>query len=149
MKILIPVDGTPECEMAVPTARQMAGALDAEIYLVRVVEVLDAFSPVRFDPGILRMMEDAARYLHDLASRFELPADRTRRVVGRGDDAAKEIVTIAELKDIDLIIMASRHKGWLRRLARGCIYCDVLDSDACPVLCVPEPAQETAVDVAQ
>lgn len=149
MRILIPVDGTPECETPIPMAQQLASELDAEIYLVRVVEVLDAFSSLRFDPDILRMMEDAARYLRDLASRFELPADRTRRLVGRGDDPAKEIITIAEAKGIDLIFMASRHKGWLQRLARGCVYCDVLDSEAYPVMGVPLAARGAAVDIAQ
>jgi nucleotide-binding universal stress UspA family protein len=149
MRILIPVDGTDECESPIPVAEQLANALDAEIYLVRVVEVMDAFSPLRFDPDILQMMEDAARYLSALVSRFELPKDRTKCLVGRGDDAAKEIITIAEVKGIDLIIMGSRHKGWLQRLARGCVYCDVLDSEACPVLCLPAPAQGSAVDIAQ
>lgn len=149
MRVLIPVDGTPECETPIPMAQQLASELDAEIYLVRVVEVMDAFSSLRFDPDILRMMEDAARYLRDLAARFELPADRTRRLVGRGEDAAKEIITIAEAKGIDLIFMASRHKGWLQRLARGCVYCDVLDSEAYPVMGVPLPAHGAPVDTAQ
>jgi nucleotide-binding universal stress UspA family protein len=149
MRILVPVDGTPECEAPIPVAEQLANALDAEIYLVRVVEVMDAFSPLRFDPDILQMMEDAARYLGDVVSRFKLPADRTRRIVGRGDDAAKEIITIAEVKGIDLIIMGSRHKTWLQRLARGCVYCDVLDSEACPMLGVPALAQGAAIDIAQ
>ena len=149
MRILIPVDGTPECETPIPMAQQLASELDAEIYLVRVVEVLDAFSSLRFDPDILRMMEDAARYLRELVSRFELPADRTRRLVGRGDDAAKEIITIAEAKGIDLIIMASHCKGRLQRLAQGSVYQGVLGSRVCPVLGVPLPAHGAGVDTAQ
>ena len=141
MRILIPVDGTPECETAIPKAQQMAGALEAEIYLVRVVEVGDDISPVRFDSEAFRVMQEAERYLGELASRFKLPAERTRRIVGRGHDTAKEIITIAQGKGIDLIVMATHCKGLLQRLTRGSVYHGVLRSQACPVLSVPLPAQ--------
>jgi nucleotide-binding universal stress UspA family protein len=140
MKILIPVDGTPECETAIPKAQQMAGGLDAEIYLVRVVEVADAISPVRYDSDTFRIMQEAERYLGELAARFKLPADRTRRIVGRGDDTAKEIITIVQGKAIDLIVMATHCKGLLQRLTRGSVYHGVLRSQACPVLSIPLPA---------
>lgn len=136
MRILIPVDGRPECEMAIPLAQQLARGLDAETYLVRVVEVMDAFSPLRFEPDILRMGDDAARYLDDLVSRYKLAADRTRRVVSRSDNAAKEIITIARENSIDLIIMTSHCKGWLRRLTRGSVCGEVVRSRVCTVLSV-------------
>jgi nucleotide-binding universal stress UspA family protein len=141
MKMLIPVDGTPECEMAIPTAQQMAGALDAEIYLVQVVEVGDAISPVRFDSEAFRVMQEAEKYLGELASRFKLPAERTHRIVGRGHDTAKEIITIAQGKDVDLIVMATHCKGLVQQLARGSVYQGVLRSKACPVLSIPLPSQ--------
>ena len=139
MRILIPVDGRPECEMPIPIAQQLASAADAEIYLVRVVEVIDAFSPLRLDLDILRMMADAARYLRELTSRFELPADRTRCLVGRSDNAAKEIITVAQKNDIDLILMSSHCKGWLRQLTRGSVCSQVVRSRVCPVLSMPLP----------
>ncbi|MGB6836359.1 MAG: universal stress protein [Dehalococcoidia bacterium] len=141
MRILIPVDGTSECETAIPTAQQMASALDAEIYLVRVVEAGDAISPVRFDSEAFRVMQEAERYLGELASRFKLSAERTRRIVGRGQDTSKEIISIAQGKGIDLIVMATHCKGLLERLTRGSVYHGVLRSQACPVLGVPLPAQ--------
>lgn len=137
MKILIPVDGSEECEASIPVAQKLANAVDAHIYLLRVVEVRDAFSPVRFDPDTLRMMEDAAKYLSGLVSRFELPKGRTTYLVGRSDDAAKEIIGMVEREGIDLIIMASHCKGVLQQLTRGSVYYGVLTSKACPVLGVP------------
>jgi nucleotide-binding universal stress UspA family protein len=137
MRILVPVNGTPECEASIPRAQQLASARDAELHLVRVVVWIDAFSGLRFDPDILQMMDDAARYLDELVSRFKLPADRTRCLVSWSDNAAKEIISIAEKQSIDLAIMSCRRKSWLRYLARGCVYCDVVRSHTCPVLCVP------------
>ena len=127
----------------------MASAVDAEIYLVRVVVWIDAFSGLRFDPDILRIIDGAKRYLAELESRFELPADRTVPIVPYGDNAAKEIITVVENEGIDLIIMASRCKDWLQRLAQGSVYCDVVHSRVCPVCACPYPAAGAAVDVAQ
>ena len=137
MRILVPVDGTPQSERSIPLAQRLASEVNGEIYLVRVVVWIDAFSGLRVDPDILQMMNDAARYLSKLASRFELPADRVRPLVSWSANAAKEIIAIAENEDIDLIIMSCRRKGWLRWLMRGCVYCDVVRSHVCPVMCVP------------
>jgi len=142
MRILVPINGTPECETSIPLAQQLADAPDAEIYLVRVVVWIDAFSGLRVDPDILQAMNDAARYLADVASRFKLPADRTRCLVSWSANAAKEIISIAEKEGIDLTIMSCRRKSWLRYLMRGCVYCDVVRSHSCPVLCVPPAGAE-------
>jgi nucleotide-binding universal stress UspA family protein len=137
MRILIPVDGTPECEASIPLAQKLASVLDSQVYLARVVEVRNALSPVRFDPDTVRKMEDAERYLGELASRFELAPDRTRRLVIQSDDAAKEIISIAEREGVDLIIMASHCRGLMQRLTQSSVYQGVLSAKVCPVLSVP------------
>ena len=144
MRILVPVKGTPESEMSIPLARQLSSELDGEIYLVRVVVWLDAFGPTRFDPDILQAMNDAARYLTDVVSRFDLPTDRTHPLVSWSANAAKEIIATAEKESIDLIIMSCRRKSWLRYLMRGCVYCDVVRSHVSPVLCVPPAGAEAS-----
>ncbi|UCH87619.1 MAG: universal stress protein [Dehalococcoidia bacterium] len=127
----------------------MSTELDAEIYLARVVVWIEAFSGLRFDPDILRMMEDAKRYLGELASRFDLPVDRTVPIVRYGDNTAKQIITVAEDEDIDLIIMGGRCKSWLQRLAKGSVYWGVVRSRVCPVCVVPFPERKPAGDIAQ
>jgi nucleotide-binding universal stress UspA family protein len=127
----------------------LARELDAEIFLARVVVVIDAFSGLRFDPDILRMIEDSKRYLVELASRFELPADRTVPLVKYGDNAARELIGIAEDEGIDLIMMANRCKDWLQRLARGSVCWDVVNSRLSPVCVCAYLERGRAVDVAQ
>jgi nucleotide-binding universal stress UspA family protein len=144
MRILIPLDGTPECERPMPLAQQLASAMAAEVYLLRVVEVKGGLSPLRSDPDMAGMMNDAASYLSDLACRFELPADRTHRVVREALNAATEITTFAEIEGIDLIIMASHRRGWLGRLTQGSVCGQVVRSRVCPVLCVPLPAAQAS-----
>jgi nucleotide-binding universal stress UspA family protein len=125
----------------------LAGELDAEIFLARVVVVIDAFSGLRFDPDILRMIDDAKRYLAELESRFEMPMDRTVPIVPYGDNAAKELITIAEKEGIDLIMMASHCKDGLQRLTQGSVYWDVVRSRLCPVCACPCPELGPAADV--
>jgi nucleotide-binding universal stress UspA family protein len=139
MRILVPVDDKPECQNPISLARQLGSAVDAEICLLHVVEVIATFSTVSSESTILRMMDDAAKYLAELESRFELPADRTRHLVRRSDDVAKEIITVAEKEDIDLVIMTSHRRNWLQRLAQVSVYNEVIRSRVCPVLCVPLP----------
>ena len=144
MRILIPLDGTPECEVSIPLAQQLAIGLDAEICLLRVIEVPGGFSALRSGHDIARMMDDAAGYLSELTSRFELPEDRTRRVVREALNAATEIITLAEIEGIDLIIMTSHCRNWLGRLTRGSICSGVIRSRVCPVLCVPVPGAQVS-----
>jgi nucleotide-binding universal stress UspA family protein len=148
MRILVPLDGTSESESSVRVAKRLADGIDSEIYLLHVVEVVDAFSPLRYDPDIVGMMERAGTYLSELASRHELPPDRTRRLVELSDNVAKQIGIVAESTAIDLIIMAAHRKSWLRRLAQGSVYRQVLASDVCPVLGIPLPMRTPADEAA-
>jgi nucleotide-binding universal stress UspA family protein len=88
------------------------------------------------------MMDDAMGYLSELTSRFELPEDRTRRVVREALNAATEISTFAEIEGMDLIIMASHCRGWLGRLTQGSVCSEVIRSKVCPVLSVPLPTSQ-------
>jgi len=114
-----------------------------------VVVWIEAFSGLRFDPDILRMIQHAKKYLGQLASRNELPADRTVPIVRHGDNATKEIIAVAEEEGIDLIIMASRCKSWLRRLAQGSVHWGLVRSQVCPICVCPSPARRPPVDIAQ
>jgi hypothetical protein len=52
-------------------------------------------------------MEEARAYLEELAIRHELPADRTQCLVGRSENAAKEIIATAQANGVGLILMSS------------------------------------------
>jgi nucleotide-binding universal stress UspA family protein len=144
MRILVPLDGTPESETAIPVARRLASVDDSAIYVLRVVEVMDGFSPLRFDPDIVAMMEEAGTYVGELVFDHALPTDRTLGLVEWGDDAGEQIISMARRHEIDLIVMTSRRKGWLRRLTRGSVYRQVAESQVCPVLGVPVSERKPA-----
>jgi nucleotide-binding universal stress UspA family protein len=146
MRILIAVDGSAECEVSLPLAARLVGALNADAYLVQVI---DGFASTKghvhhepeweggIEAEVLAIMKKARDYLDELVSRYELPADRTRCLVGRNENTAKEITTIAENNGIDLIVIASHCRGWVRQLTQGSVCSEVVRSKVCPVLCVP------------
>ena len=84
-------------------------------------------------------MKKASTYLEELVSRYDLPVERTRRLVARSDHPAEEIARIAQENGIDLIVVASGCGGWLERLAQEGVCHGVLGCEVCPVLSVPQP----------
>lgn len=151
MRILAAVDGSREGEAALPVAARIVDAMNADIYLL---QALGGFATtkghVHHEPEwtggigaeVLAIMKKARTYLDELVSRYELPADRTRCLVGRNENTAKEIITIARNNGIDLIVMSSHCRGWLGELAQGSVCSDVVQSRVCPVLCVPLPRRQ-------
>ncbi len=136
VRILAPVDGTPEGEAVVPVAMKLMELYGGELMLVRLVEAIDAFGPYERS-DIVRMVEENRTYLHDLVQRWELPAEQTQCLVNHTDNAAKEIIHIAKASEASVIVMVGhRKKGLLRRL-RGSVCDDVVRARVCPVVVVP------------
>jgi len=147
MRILIAVDGSAECEASLAVAARWVGVLNAHVYLLQVI---DGCASTRGDGnheprcecagGVeaeVLAMKKARTYLDELVSRYELPADWTRCLVGRSDNAADEIITIAQNNGIDLIAMSGRCRSWFGELAEGSVCSEVVRSTDCRVLCVP------------
>jgi nucleotide-binding universal stress UspA family protein len=144
MHIMVPVDGTPECEEAVPLAARLAEGFGADVYLVRVVEAIDAFSPLRPEPEIAEMVKHTRAYLHDLVYRWELPAEQTQCLVNHTDNVAKDLVELAKGHGIDLIVMATHGRKGLQRWAQGNVCDEIIRSKVCPVVVIPAAAVEEA-----
>ena len=145
MRILIAVDGSPQCEASLSVVARWVDVLNAHVYLLQVI---DDFASTRghgnHEPRCVGCVEaevlamkKARTYLDELVSRYELPADRTRCLVSRSDNAAKEIITIAQKNGIDLIAMSGHCRSWLGELIPGSVCSEVVTSRDCPVLCVP------------
>jgi nucleotide-binding universal stress UspA family protein len=146
MRILVALDGSTEGEVALPVAARVVDALNADVYLLQVLGgFATAKGHVHHEPEweggiqaeVMAMMKKARIYLDELVSRYELPGDRTRCLVGRSDNPAKEITTVAQNNGIDLIVMCSHCRSWLGELAQGSVCSEVVHSRVCPVLCVP------------
>lgn len=131
MRVLIAVDGSAECEVSLRGAGRWLSILNADVYLLQVIgglastngqEVSEQKRTCIAAPNVLVMMRNARAYLDELVSRYELPADRTRSLVSWSDNAAEEIISIAQTNGVDLIVMCSPTVGAGSRSRPGAAY---------------------------
>jgi nucleotide-binding universal stress UspA family protein len=123
-RLLVPLDGSPLAESALPSACALGRTLGATVVLVRVEPFATAGMP---DYGYVSDLsavdaEAVARaeaYLERVRSR--LPGGvRTELVVLRGFPAAT-LEQFARQEDVDLVVMATHAYGGLRRLVAGSV----------------------------
>jgi nucleotide-binding universal stress UspA family protein len=120
--VLLPLDRTPQAEVAIEPAKEVAGAFRATIYLLTVVPTVatltgDRAATARLLPvasaAMLELMEgEAVRYLASVAERLRAAGLSVQTAVRRGEPAA-EIVAAAEALAADLVVLATHARaGW-------------------------------------
>jgi nucleotide-binding universal stress UspA family protein len=104
-RILVPLDGSPEAEAALPHARSLASRFRSELVLVRVDEPIHNLPSNRYPPQI---EEAATAYLKAVAAPMILKQLKVRTVVGFGDPVDVLVERIAEDR-VDLVVVGARH----------------------------------------
>jgi nucleotide-binding universal stress UspA family protein len=118
--LLVPLDGMPVAESALPTARVLADALGARLELVRVVA-----------PDACGTAEaDALAYLH----RFDLTDEDLRRVA-RGIPG-ECLVREAASEHVKLMVMTTHARSGLRRMVLGSVAEYVVAHAAAPTVLI-------------
>lgn len=135
-RALVPVDGSPEAEAIIPFFAEIAGPLDLEVVLLRVLPAgeLD-------DPHQRRV--DAAEYLAPLAAELRGRGVRTNTVVRHGEPAT-EILAAGVEDGADVIAMTTHGRSGLGRLLLGSVAEAVLRRAQVPVLLMRQTAAEVA-----
>ncbi len=139
--ILVPIDGSPMAEAALPAAAFLAQKLGARVTLMHVVE-RNAPDAVHGQPH-LQEARDAERYLLEVAGRSFSPLTRVDcHVHADGvDDVAGSIVAHADELAHDLVIMCSHGRGAALHLFLGSIAQSVIARGSRPVLITHPDAQ--------
>lgn len=144
-RMLVPLDGSEVAETILPFAEQVAGPLDAEVVLLRVIEPL---SPVELvatagvvapDAFTLRDIE-AEKYLSEIQRRLSKKGLRVRTRVALGGTPSEEILAAVQATNADLIAMTTHGRSGLGRALFGSVAESVLRASAVPVLVVRMPA---------
>ncbi len=140
--IVVPLDGTPESEIALPHAERIARASGARLHLVRVVPQGDPgvypHEGTGLPSGSPRAETDAARAALDelrtaLSERGSAPVETavlTGDVVSALEEYALDVAA-------DGFVMASRTPGVMGRALLGSVADQVVRAAAIPVLVVP------------
>jgi len=146
-RVLIPLDGSELAEAILPFAEQVAGPLDAEVVLVRVVEAVSAAEAIALagvvapDTFAVREME-AKRYLHEVERRLSKKGLRVRTRIALGPPA-EAILGAVQTSVADLIAMATHGRSGLGRALFGSVAESVLRASPVPVLLVRTPAKHS------
>ncbi|MCL4859985.1 MAG: universal stress protein [Caldilineaceae bacterium] len=143
-KILVPLDGSPLSEQAIPHALRVAEKGQAQLVLLRVVphitEQLTTVDTLPLDWKNLdaeqeRMASEALAPLEELAPRLRREQVDVQTAIEVGH-AADRIVDYAEAHDIDLIVMSTHGRTGVQRWLMGSVAGKVIGAAPCPILLV-------------
>ena len=135
-RILVPLDGTPGSETAVPYAIDLASALDAEVVLCHVITVPSA-------ANASGQAHEPVQYLSGVAKRFSAAGIIAKTNVRRGDPPI-EIKKAALDWAADSIVMATRSRKGVERLVLGSVAEAVVRDSRLPVLLVSSRKKKAA-----
>lgn len=134
-RAVIPLDGSPVAEAILPMILQIAGPLDMEVVLLRVVQPL----PPRVIEGAHILVEaaesqhvDAVEYLAPLAVELRNKGIRVETFVRRGIPSDEILACVRETA-ADLIAMTTHGRSGLGRLLFGSVAEEVLRHSDIPV----------------
>jgi nucleotide-binding universal stress UspA family protein len=145
-KILVPLDGSPLAEQALPYARSLAQKYEAELILLMVIPPLSL--PVLADPygGVLykypteeemhRHQQAAETYLSDLQKALRQQNIVAHIQVLENASTAEGIVGVASDEAVDLIVKTTHGRSGLSRWVYGSVATKVLQEAPCPIFLV-------------
>ena len=123
-RLLLPLDGSPVAELALPHAVALAKTLNAELDLMRVYTALThADYGERFIPNYDAMGEtlkhEARGYLAEQASILEQEGFRNVKCIVQEGDAGAEIIDVAHKTKENLVAMCSHGRTGIGRWVLG------------------------------
>ena len=147
-QILLPLDGTPDAEIALPLAADLARAMGGTMHLVLVVPTVGSLSGAmssiaRFSPKVTAELlesagSDAVVYLRDLASTLTAQGVAVETSIAR-DDPATAILDQAKRVRADLIVMATHGRAGMGGAWAGSVSNKVLARSPGPFLLIRAP----------
>lgn len=144
-RLLVPLDGQPPAEAALPVAATLARAYAAELVLLRVVPTLATLSGERASTGRLVPTATAASldleeaegqaYLQDVARRLRGRGLRVSTSVGRGEPA-QSLLEGASQARVEMIVMATHGRAGLDAVFSGSVASRIVARFTRPILLI-------------
>ena len=137
-RILIPLDGSPLAEQALPHAIAMAECFQSELVLLRVLIPLPS-AVTTTEAALQRAAEEAAIFAREYLDRVAAGVQErgiTVQMVTIGGRPHYQIIQYAETNQVDLIVMSTRGQSGLSRWLMGSVSDRVVRGAKVPVLMV-------------
>ena len=146
-RALVALDGSPVAESIIPFILAIAGPLDMEVILLRVLEpqtpvVMEGSARVELEDVAARRF-DAQEYLAPLAAELRGKGVRVTTEVRRGVPA-EEILAAAREADADLVAMSTHGRTGLGRMIFGSVAEAVVRKAEIPVFLMRTTEAEVA-----
>jgi nucleotide-binding universal stress UspA family protein len=143
-RILVPLDGSPLAERALPYAGAVAGASGARLVLLRAAQA-HTFPGVDPREAQVAVVREAEEYLAAVAGGMAAP-EAVEQAVFYGP-AVEAIGTEIRLRAADLVAMSTHGRSGLGRWIYGSVAEQVLRQSEVPVLLVPAACDRDWSDV--
>jgi nucleotide-binding universal stress UspA family protein len=137
--VLVPLDGSPRAEWALPLAARIVRATSGTLTLVRVVNIQYRIIrqapdvPIDFDYLLAVEQETASSYLAKIAHSDELTGLKVLRETVEGKPG-EAILAFAQKQEIDLIVMSSHGYTGFKKLTLGSVAQQIERHSHIPVL---------------
>ncbi len=144
-RILLPLDGSPLAEQALPHAIVMAERFHSEMILLRVLIPLPK-PPTTTEAALQRAAEEMAIFAREYLDRVAASVQEhgiTVQMVTVGGRPHWQIINYAETNQVDLIVMCTRGQSGLSRWLMGSVSDRVVRGANVPVLMVRAQKEET------
>jgi universal stress protein A len=127
-RILCPIDYSPYSKSANYYASVFAEAVDAEIIFLNVADppTKDHDPEEDLDDAYMELSTKVQPFIHNLRHDFEV----------RSGNPAKEIVDVANHRNVDLIVMGTHGRTGTSLMIHGSVCEKVLRNASCPVMAV-------------
>src|SRR6266567_6435343 len=151
-RILIPTDGSPASELAMPIAERLARAQGAEVLLLQVIRYPVVYDGFGVGPDVYQMMLDASKdqaeaNLGRLEAQFRDQGVRTKSLLLRGSPAAC-LLDVERDEEVDMVVMSTHGRTGLARFALGSVADRIVREGARPVITVPPTTSPSNLDSA-
>jgi nucleotide-binding universal stress UspA family protein len=147
-RVLLPLDGSMTAEAIVPFLLEIAGPLDMEVTLLRVVvPTPQAGIEAGVVDDIAAFESEAEQYLSAIAAELRAKGVRVKALVRVGQ-AVSEIIAAANEAQADLIAMSTHGRGGLGRLLFGSVAEAVLRRAEIPVFLMRQTKEQVAARAA-
>jgi nucleotide-binding universal stress UspA family protein len=143
--IIVPLDGLPIAEQALPMAARLAEGLEAELLLTHVIDPMA--SHIHYHPGTTWTIDDERRQMQSNATQYLTYVKETwchtglhinTEVIEGGIGEA--IIQLAQQRQATSIVMTTHAKTGLARVALGSVADYVIRESPCTVVVVPPHA---------
>jgi nucleotide-binding universal stress UspA family protein len=148
-RILVPLDGSPLAERAIPLATALAAKFGSEILLLRVLDIPEPTAPTSHLEVTIGWVREARAQAHQEARSY-LDAQQQKvhrqgiavRALVRDRTPAEDILQVVDCEKIDLVVLSAHGQGGLARWTFGSVADKVARHSPCPVLVVRYASSE-------